>query len=196
MTIVKKTYHFFADIVPLVLILLFARGALADHYVVPSGSMEPTVRISDRVWVDKRAYGLRVPGTHLYALRYGTPQPGDVVVLDSPADERVLLKRVVAGEGTLVSVRDGKVSLDGAEPAVVAETEWLGGRAHRVAFEPDGGPDFGPVRVPEGKSLVMGDNRGASFDGRSFGFVDNDAILGRADGIYFSEGRLTWRSLD
>ena len=44
--------------------MLAARASLADHYTVPSGSMEPTVQVGDHVCVDKLAYGLRLPVSH------------------------------------------------------------------------------------------------------------------------------------
>lgn len=70
-------------------VLFVARASLADHYHVPSGSMEPTVQVGDHVCVDKRAYGLRVPGTESYLLRWSEPARGDVVVLHSPQTGQV-----------------------------------------------------------------------------------------------------------
>jgi signal peptidase I len=59
----------------------------------------------------------------------------------------------------------------------------------------DGGPDFGPAVVPPGHYLVMGDNRGDSKDGRMFGWVRREAILGRAEAVYARDGSLTWLEL-
>lgn len=66
--------------------LLVARSSFADHYVVPSGSMERTLFPGDRVFVDKRAYGLRVPFTLARITPGGAPARGDVVVFDAPDD--------------------------------------------------------------------------------------------------------------
>src|SRR5688572_23020088 len=60
-----------------------ARSVLADQYHVPTGSMDPTVQPTDHVFVDKAAYGIRVPFTDVYFLRFQAPERGDVVVLDS-----------------------------------------------------------------------------------------------------------------
>ena len=87
-------------------VLLSARSTLADHYRVPTGSMLPTVEISDRIVVNKAAYGLRVPFTDDYATHFEGPQIGDVVVLRSPEDGDTLLKRVVAIPGTTIEVRE------------------------------------------------------------------------------------------
>jgi signal peptidase I len=165
-------------------LLLTARASFADHYRVPSGSMEPTVHVGDHIVVAKAAYGLRVPLTSVYLASYDVPKRGEVIVLSSPADGTVLLKRVVATEGEVVSVRDGRVS--------------IGGRA--VADDPGslelgGGPDFGPVKVPEQKLLVLGDNRGNSRDGRELGFIDRAAVLGRAVAVVQRDGKLTWDPL-
>lgn len=173
-----------------------ARASLADHYKVPSGSMEPTVHVGDRIVVSKAAYGLRLPLTDTYLLRYAAPARGDVVVIEPPdggsqhaidsADVlgSVLLKRVVAVEGDLVEVRDGHVHIDGRE---VPEA--------RISLEAGGGPDLAPVRVPAGKVLLLGDNRGNSRDGRTFGFVDRERVLGRALSVIARDGKPSMLSL-
>ncbi len=178
--------------------MLLARGSLADHYRVPSGSMLPTVEVGDRVLVAKAAYGLRVPLTELWLGEPRMPARGDVVVLASPEDGRVLLKRVVAVAGDRVEVRGGEVRIDGRAAPVrtVAgrEEEELGGRRHPVHLGA-GGPDFGPTVVPAGHLLVMGDNRDNSHDGRSFGFVRVETLLGQALGVYAGADGLGWRAL-
>lgn len=190
------------DLVPVlvaVAVVLVTRSSFADHYVVPSGSMEPTVQVGDQVCVSKIAYGLRVPVSHAYVVRGAQPARGDVVVLASPTDGEVLLKRVVAVPGDVVEVDSGHVRINGV-PAPVTErdgglVEELGGRAHPLGAEYGGGPDFGPTRVPGDRFLVLGDNRGNSRDGRFFGWVDRDAILGRALAVCLRDGMPVWRSL-
>lgn len=172
-------------------IALTARASLADHYRVPSGSMQPTVHVGDHIVVAKAAYGLRVPLTDTYLVRFAAPARGDVVVLEPPDDEAksaveadvigsVLLKRVVAVEGDLVEVKDGRVHIDGRE---VPEA--------RISLDAGGGPDLAPVRVPRGKVLLLGDNRGNSRDGRTFGFVDRERVLGRAVSVVARDGHLS-----
>jgi len=176
------------------LILASARSSLADHYEVPSGSMEPTVEIGDRIVVNKAAYGLHVPFTHAIEARFDGPQIGDVVVLDSPDEDKVLLKRVVATPGTTIEVRDGHITIDGAQAPVVDGIEQLGSSRHPVSFADGGGPDFGPMTIPDDRYLVMGDNRGNSRDGRYFGLVTREAILGHAVGVFWRHGP-TWNDL-
>ena len=88
----------------LIALLLVARSSLANHYHVPSGSMQPTLQPGDRVLVDMRAYGVRVPFTGLELWGSGRPAPGDVVVFRSPADGTRLIKRVVAVGGQTVAL--------------------------------------------------------------------------------------------
>jgi signal peptidase I len=183
-----------------VAVVVTARTSLADHYVVPSGSMMPTVVPRDHVFVDKLAYGVHVPLVDGYVARFGAPARGDVVVLGSPEDGRVLLKRVAAVPGDRVSVVSGALVIDGRDVPIVtrggAELEELGHALHAVRRDDGGGPDFGPVRVPEGSYLVLGDNRGDSRDGRYFGLVAGETILGRVEGVFLREGSPTWIPLE
>ncbi|MFO0590095.1 MAG: signal peptidase I [Polyangiaceae bacterium] len=179
-------------------VVLVGRSSLADHYHVPSESMLPTVVVNDHILVNKAAYGVRVPFSHVTLAELAGPSRGDVVVLESPESGIVLLKRVVAGPGDTVAVRDGQLLLDGkpvpTESKDGAVTEALG-HGHGLRLDDGGGPDFGPVKVPEGQYLVLGDNRGNSRDGRYFGLVKREAILGRAVAILTRNGSPTWISL-
>jgi signal peptidase I len=181
-------------------VVLVARASFADHYQVPSGSMEPTVAVGDQICVYKAAYGLRVPASQTYLLEGAGPARGDVVVLSSPADGEVLLKRVVAVPGDVVAVSAGRVAIDGQPAPLKADgdggvTEELGGREHALSTEFGGGPDFGPTLVPAGSYLVLGDNRGNSRDGRFFGWVPRGAILGKAEAVCLHGGKLVWQGL-
>jgi signal peptidase I len=176
----KKWLRESLSFVLMLLCLFAARSSLADHYHVPSGSMERTLFPGDRVVVDKRAYGFRVPFT-LARLGSGpAPMRGDVVVFDSPADGTRLIKRVVAIAGDLVEVKDGRVSISGSPQAGN-----LNGHLVHLDLQHGGGPDLAPTRVPAGAVLVLGDARGNSRDGRFFGFVREDEIYAKAIRVYF-----------
>ena len=168
------------------LALLAARSSFADHYVVPSGSMERTLHPGDRVVVDKRAYGLRIPFTLARITRGDAPARGDVVVFDAPDDGTRLIKRIVAVGGDLLEVRDGHVFINGARADAKAHLELRMG----------GGPDLTPVQVPAGHVFVMGDFRGNSRDSRYFGFVREDAIYAKAARVYYRSGTgFAWLAL-
>lgn len=203
----------------LVAIVFGFRDAVADWYDVPSGSMLPTLRIGDRIVVDKLAYDVRIPFTDVILHRRGMPRPGEIVTLSSPADGTRLVKRVIAVEGQEVAMKDDRLWIDGrfVDRARIdgegyvddmprdmkrlrAFTERLGESEHVVLdmIDRGGASDFGPIEVPDGHVLVMGDNRDRSADSRAFGFVSVERIEGRVLAVAFSvghdeKGDLTWR---
>lgn len=180
----RATLRTFCQLAALAVGMLTTRASFADHYFVPSGSMEPTVHVGDHILVDKTAYGLRLPLTETWLLRFDGPKRGDVVVLASPEGGTILLKRVAAVEGENVAVRAGHVVIDGA-PVDERFASLAAGT----------GPDLGPVTVPAGKVLVLGDNRGNSHDGRDIGWIDTHEVLGRAVAVVARDGLPSYESL-
>jgi signal peptidase I len=87
---------------------VFVRCSVADLGRVVGGSMRPALRDGDRILTNKLAYGLRLPFTHIWPLRWSGPRRGEVVVLSSPVDGRRLVKRVVAVPGEPVG--DGSLA--------------------------------------------------------------------------------------
>jgi signal peptidase I len=178
-----------------------ARSSLADHYYVPSGSMEYSLMPGDRVVVNKMSYGFRIPLTKIDIFGSSTPERGEIAVFDSPEDgETRLIKRVVAIGGDRVSVVNGQLSING-QPLGDRSVEHFGERdallnlTSQQTYNQGGGPNFEGV-VPQGQVLVMGDNRGNSNDGRKFGFIDERELFGRAVAIYYRRGEgFTWQSL-
>lgn len=171
-------------------LLALARTTLANHYTVPTGSMEPALLPGDRVVVDMSAYGVRVPFTQLTLLPRDQPRRGDVVVLASPVDGTRLIKRVVAVGGDRVSVAGGRLSINGRVLASATEpdVEVFGGRRVALNLDQGGGPDLADLAIPRGQVLLMGDHRGASLDGRSFGLVPAQSVYARALGVYWRQG--------
>lgn len=191
----RRLVHLLRTLAPIAataLVVLSARASLADHYVVPTGSMQPTVWPGDHVLVDKRAYGLRVPFAGWELTEGERPQRGDVVVFDSPEDGRRLLKRVVAVGNDVIEVRGGRLWLSGqpaaADDAVGRPAEHLGDHVFRLDLSRGGGPDYGPQRVPPGHVVVMGDFRGNSRDSRVYGPIPESALYGRALGVFWRAG--------
>lgn len=182
----------------MLLLLTAARSSFANHYTVPSGSMQPTLQPGDRVAVDMSAYGLRVPFTEWRVLERGRPQRGDVAIFDSPRDGTRLIKRVVAVAGDRVDLRDGHLSINGQplRTGSAGDEERFGERIAQLDLDVGGGPDLYDVRVPPGKLLAIGDHRGNSLDGRYFGFVDADRVYGKALAVYYRRGEgLEWTRL-
>jgi signal peptidase I len=184
----------------LLALMTAARSSLADHYFVPSGSMEYALIPGDRVVVDKTAYGFRIPLTTVDVFGASGPERGDVAVFDSPRDGTRLIKRIVAVGGDEVSVTNGLLSVNG-EPVGVPigkqrAIEHFGDRQVVLNLTDGGGPDLPEQRIPEGMVLALGDHRGNSLDGRHWGFVPETELYGRAIAVYYRRGDgFTWRSL-
>lgn len=103
---------FGADFFGVLALLLFCRVAIADWQEVPSGSMEPTLRVGDRILVNKLAYGPRLPFTNA-AINFGKPQRGDVVVFRYPGDVSTLyVKRLIGLPEDVVTFRQGTVRIN------------------------------------------------------------------------------------
>lgn len=181
----------------IVLMVLF-RSAIADWNDVPSGSMEPTILIGDRILVNKLAYDLRVPLTHLSLVRLADPKRGDIVIFDSRAAGKRLVKRVIGVPGDVVEMRHGQLVVNGtpaeysnvgAEEQALIAMEGIGTSAHGVQFDhthPSSVDSFGPVTVPNEHYLVLGDNRHNSADSRFYGFVPRSEIVGRSSRVVVS----------
>jgi signal peptidase I len=201
--VVRAKFNLKNEIASLALVIAlvtFARSSLADHYYVPSGSMEYTLMPGDRVVVDKTAYGFRVPLTKIDLFPVGAPQRGEIAVFDSPTDGLLLIKRIVAVGGDRVELNDGYLTINDVPLRADADSnsasEDFDGRFAQLNFSSGGGPNIGEFAVPPNSVLVLGDHRGNSHDGRYFGTIDERELYGRAVGIYYrrNEG-LTWEPL-
>lgn len=193
------------------IILTAFRSSVADWNDVPTGSMRPTILEGDRIFVNKLAYDLKVPYTTVHLASWSNPHRGDVVVFFSPADGVRLVKRVIAVPGDTVSMERGMLIINGQraqyqplDAAIAGQVEesqhpgfkldWenLNGQKHPVIFMPPFlGMDprsrhFDPIKVPEGKYFVMGDNRDNSRDSRFIGMIDRESIVGRASAVVTS----------
>jgi signal peptidase I len=195
--VLSKLKRWVPDIL-FVVLLFAARSSLADHYYVPSGSMEYTLLPGDRVVVDKTAYGIEFPFTDIELFGGGRPTAGEVAVFDSPLDGRRLIKRIVAVGGDTVALRDGRMYLNGRALRCEDDIrlECFREREARLNLSYGAGPDIARLTVPEGQVLALGDARGNSTDGRVFGLIDEADLQGRAVAIYHRrEGGFTWRRL-
>jgi len=191
----------------LVFLACFAlmRTAVADWNPIPSGSMRPTLLEGDVVLVNRLAYDLKLPLTHIALLRLGEPQRGDVVTFYSPANGDRLIKRLVALPGDVVEMRaerlvingqpvrydgatPGSETMAGAQVPVIRATEQLGAHAHAVQVLPtrQAMRSFGPVTVPADCYFFLGDNRDNSGDSRYIGVVPRALLIGRAHHILVS----------
>lgn len=196
----------------LLLLALTIRWGLVEAYVIPSGSMLPSLLINDHIFVWKPAYGLRVPFTERWLVRWGEPKKGEVIVFKYPENKSdFYIKRVVGVAGDRVEVRDGRLFVNDELVPRFSVEGWSGFDYLRPEDFQDGGgffpgmdsykhqveelegqrfsvlsrkgfqfDSFPEVVVPEGQLFMMGDNRNNSKDSRSWGFLPEENILGRA----------------
>ncbi len=145
-------------LVSFALVFGFVRPFVVEAFYIPSESMVPTLRVGDRVLVNKFIY------------RFTEPQRGDIVVFKSvEGDSEDLIKRVVGVPGDKISVRRGKLFVNG-EPQ---KEPYVNKKFPDRSF-------FAPKTVPKGYVFVMGDNRANSRDSRFFGPVPEEKIEGEA----------------
>jgi signal peptidase I len=145
-----------------IVLALGIRTFVAEARYIPSGSMEPTLEINDRLVVEKISY------------RFNPPVRGDIVVFWPPDNlfpqgqrRDAFIKRVIGLPGDTVEIKDGVVTINGdplEEDYIKAEPNYV----------------WGPETVPQDQYLVLGDNRNSSYDSHSWGFVPRDNIIGRA----------------
>lgn len=145
---------------------LFVIRNIAQAFFIPSGSMEPTLAIGDRVLVSKFTY------------HFGPVRRGDVIVFHYPLNPgKDFVKRVVALGGETVELRDGVIRING--------------RLLTEAYATPSGPirscsgSYGPAVVPADSLFVLGDNWCKSEDSRSFGFVPRGSLVGKVTKIYY-----------
>lgn len=187
----------YLPMIALLALMFVARSSFANHYIVPSGSMESALVPGDRVFVDMTAYGVRVPFTETVVIARGEPGRGDVVLLPSPADGTRLIKRIVGVEGDRVTIVDGRLSLNGETTTVdpLGAYEQIGSHRVLINLQSGGGPDIDLV-IPDGHVFVVGDHRGNSHDSRMFGLVREQSVYARAEGVYWRSGEgLVWKDL-
>jgi signal peptidase I len=165
--------RYLVDVAVVVLVAFIIATALKtwvlQPFEIPSGSMENTLQVSDRVVVEKLTY------------RFRAPRVGDVITFAAPdGSGREFIKRVIAVGGQTVDVREGAVYVDGrklVEPYV------------NTRYKDDYTADA-PVKVPVGTVYVMGDNRTDSSDSRAYGPQPLNHISGRAFAIYWPISRI------
>jgi signal peptidase I len=183
------------QIAAIVLVVLVAKGALAEPFYVPSASMEPTLLIGDALLATKYPYGYSTASMPIHISFPETsrvfgelPKRGDVVVFRWPGDRsQVWVKRVIGLPGDRIALRDGRVWINGqavklkpdgigqaendngsSEPAQRYVETLPGGVSHVIFKINDNGrlDNTAEVTVPAGHLFVMGDNRDNSADSR------------------------------
>ncbi|MFT7138593.1 MAG: signal peptidase I [Candidatus Azotimanducaceae bacterium] len=204
----KSLWREWRTLIIFLIVMVLFRSAIADWNQVPTGSMKPTILEGDRVVVNKLAYDLKVPFTTWHLAQWDNPSRGEIVTFYSPADEKLLIKRVIGVPGDVVKMRNNQLYIND-ESAIYSRldddivnqldyaqrrkhsffNEQYGNFEHPVMMVPSPPNDynsFGPIEIPEDQYLMLGDNRDNSRDSRRIGLITRDRITGRAFTVAFS----------
>lgn len=158
---------------------------IAQAFKIPSGAMQQTLEIGDRIITNKFSY------------QFSSPQKGDVVVFPFPNDpEKKFIKRIIGLGGEFLEIKNKHVYIDGQ---IVDETFVNHGDVRIFDKEINPRDNYGPVTIPADSVFVMGDNRDYSSDSRFWGFVKASSIEGKAVSIYWSwdkeNASIRWRRI-
>lgn len=190
----------FKEFLIVLLLVCGARWALAEPFLVPSGSMIPSLLVKDYILATKYSYGLRIPFTKTWVIGPMTPERGDVIVFKSKEDNfYFMVKRVVGLPGDKIRMDyEKKQLIINGEPvnmkAVGTNEEGLEiyqeefeSNAHLVQYSPHAlSTSDGEFEVPQGHLFMMGDNRDRSSDSRMWGTLPMENVLGKAQFIWMS----------
>jgi signal peptidase I len=182
------------------------RTFITSTVVIISGSMEDTLLVGDFLIVNRAAIGSRVPFTDWRIPGYSKPKRGDVLVFDPHHEEHMkLVKRLLGLPGDTLEMRGKKLFVNGeplTEPyaryegdgqdftdsTMAWQRDYLVSTVDSRTYEPTR-DTWGPLVVPEGHYLMLGDNRDSSYDSRYWGPLAQWRIEGRPSMVYFSYDR-------
>ncbi len=192
---------------PVLLAVFLLRSFLYEPFRIPSGSLKPTLLSGDFILVNKFHYGIRLPVIHTKILANKAVKRGDIMVFRFPVNPSIdFIKRVIGLPGDKISYINKTLYVNGEKaPQVFVQRaeddndgagfvthvneykENLLGVSHAIYRNPEvPATDFQDLVVPPGHYFVMGDNRDNSDDGRDWGFVPEENIIGKASWIWMS----------
>ena len=164
------------SIIIAVILALVIRTFVVQAFKIPSGSMIPTFKVGDRIFVNKFIYGAHVPLTEFRLPGLREPKRGDIIVFISPEDKKKdFVKRLIAKGGETVEIKDGKIYVNGEEVH-----DPLSVRSVYYYNAGDYGREGQAVKVPSDSYFVLGDNRNNSYDSHTGWFASRDKIIGKA----------------
>ncbi len=152
-------------------LLVAARAFFFEVRYIPSGSMQPTLQVNDRIFVDKWIYNSQ------------EPKRGDVIIfmpteaLQKQNFRDAFVKRVVGLPGETIEVKQGQVFINShplPEPYITEKPNY----------------QWGPMVIPVGQYAVFGDNRNNAYDSHYWGFVPRQLIIGKATQIFSPPDRV------
>ncbi len=213
----RQWLHGWIKSIAIALVIWFVLQAMVlKSFRIISDSLEPTLLIGDWLFINKALYGAEIPLTGVRTPAFREPRAGELIVLRG-IEEPILtiVKRVIGVAGDTLEMRSDSIFRNNKylpEPYVRHVDPTAGMDAlqrqrsrawqlpHLVAtvgkeeYLPDL-RDWGPFVIPEGHLFTMGDNRDHSYDGRHWGFLPRQNVLGHPMFIYFSYDPNHWRPL-
>lgn len=185
---VKSFWREVLETVLLTIMIFFLVKGLVANFRIQGSSMEPSFHTNQLVLVNKASYfhvdlsawsrlipGVEAKGQNVVWM-FGGPKRGDVVIFEPPdSHNEDYIKRVVGMPGDTVEVRGGKVYVNNQ----ILEESYI----RDAPFSP-----YNATKVPPNHLFVLGDNRNASRDSRSFGMLPVDQIVGKAMVVYWPLG--------
>jgi signal peptidase I len=179
-----KVREYFEAFVIALVVALIIRTLFLQAFKIPSSSMENTLLVGDHIFVNKFIYGYHIPFTEGRFLEFWKPRHGDIIVFVFPEDtSKDFIKRVIGVPGDVIEVKHKSIIRNG-ELLIESFAQYKEDTEQSMfvrAWE-----EMPPITVPPGKYFVLGDNRDRSYDSRFWGFVDEEAVIGKAMFIYFS----------
>lgn len=186
---------------PVLILVLALRSFLFEPFRIPTGSMKPTLVEGDFIIVNKFVYGIKLPILGTTLIPVSKPKVGDIIVFRH-FDGKDLIKRVVGVPGDRITYKNKMLYINGNlvpteflrqtndKGQITKESkEHLDNVVHSIYIYTEGGRDYYPfsdVIVPENSYFVLGDNRDNSEDGRFWGFVSEQELLGKAVATWMS----------
>ncbi|MCP3680636.1 MAG: signal peptidase I [Gammaproteobacteria bacterium] len=196
---------------PVFLAVLIIRSFIFQFYLVPTGSLVPTVLPGDFLFVTQYSYGLRLPLMHTKILSVAEPKRGDIAVFHFPPHPSIdYVKRIVGVPGDHIIYKDRTLTINGkkATQQVVGDTTYRGippdrsfpaqiieenlaGVKHKILLDTERSEDSKSYdfTVPPGYYFAMGDNRDDSADSRFWGLVPEYDLGGKAWWVVMSWNR-------
>ncbi len=173
-------------------IAYLVQAFIVKPYRVPSGSMEPTIAVGERIIAARFAYRFDDPARDDIIVFHPNGQGVDVYDTDTASSE-TFVKRLVGMPGETIGATGGRVYVctgDGpGEGASIEETPGCAFPAEPFVSSPQ--DDFGPVSIPNDRYFMMGDNRADSDDSRNWGPVTRDQMIGQAFMSYWPPSRIS-----